>query len=82
MNNKLIYFIKSFFYRIYSSFITFLISYIITGKASVGLFIGFSDFTIKIFTYYIYEYFWDKAKEKLTKTNNNDCKFNGTSRRR
>ena len=67
MNTQITYFIKSFFYRIYSSFITFLISYFITGQASIGLFIGFSDFTIKIFTYYIYEYVWEKAKNKLTK---------------
>ena len=70
MNTQIIYFIKSFFYRIYSSFITFLISYFITGQAYVGLFIGFSDFTIKIFTYYIYEYVWEKAKNKLTKNKN------------
>jgi uncharacterized membrane protein len=70
MNTQIIYFIKSFFYRIYSSFITFLISYFITGQAYIGLFIGFSDFTIKIFTYYIYEYVWEKAKNKLTKNKN------------
>jgi uncharacterized membrane protein len=72
MNTQIIYFIKSFFYRIYSSFITFLISYCITGQASIGLFIGFSDFTIKIFTYYIYEYVWEKTKQKLTKNKKND----------
>lgn len=60
--NKILYFIKSLFYRLYSSTITFLISYFITGKASIGFFIGFSDFTIKIFTYYFFEYFWNKTK--------------------
>lgn len=62
INNKIIYFVKSLFYRIYSSFITFLISCFITGEAKISLFIGFSDFTIKIFTYYFYEYFWNKTK--------------------
>jgi uncharacterized membrane protein len=62
MKTHIIYFIKSFTYRIYSSFITFLISFFITGQASLGLFIGISDFIIKIFTYYLYEYIWDKIK--------------------
>ena len=62
INNKIIYFIKSLIYRIYSSIITFVISYFVTGKVSLGLFIGFSDFTIKIFTYYFYEYIWNKTK--------------------
>lgn len=58
------YVIKSILYRIYSSIITFFISYLVTGKMSVGIFIGVSDFTIKIFTYYIYEYVWDKVTTK------------------
>ena len=62
LDNKIIYFIKSLIYRVYSSIITFIISYLITGEASIGLFIGFSDFTIKIFTYYFYEYIWNKTK--------------------
>ena len=62
LDNKIIYFIKSLIYRVYSSIITFIISYLITGEASLGLFIGFSDFIIKIFTYYFYEYLWNKTK--------------------
>lgn len=69
LDNKIIYFIKSFIYRIYSSIITFLISYFITGQASIGFFIGFSDFTIKIFTYYFYEYIWNKTKLSKRKEN-------------
>jgi uncharacterized membrane protein len=49
---------KSITYRIYSSSITFLISYGITGKASLGLTIGVADFFIKIGTYFIHERVW------------------------
>jgi uncharacterized membrane protein len=69
LDSKIIYFIKSLIYRVYSSIITFAISYLITGKVSIGLFIGFSDFTIKIFTYYFYEYIWNKTKLSKLKEN-------------
>ena len=69
INYKIIYFIKSFIYRIYSSIIIFFISFLITGQASIGFFIGFSDFTIKIFTYYFYEYIWNKTKLSKRKEN-------------
>ncbi len=63
--------IKSILYRIYSSLITFLISYLITHKASVGLFISVADFVIKIFTYYFYEYVWQKIKSIKNKSDDN-----------
>ncbi len=49
---------KAVSYRVYSSCITFLISFIITGNCNIGLSIGVLDFTVKIFTYYIHERFW------------------------
>jgi uncharacterized membrane protein len=49
---------KAVSYRVYSSCITFLISFIVTGNCNIGLSIGVLDFTIKIFTYYIHERFW------------------------
>lgn len=75
--------IKSIIYRIYSSFITFLISYSITKKASIGLSIGIADFFIKILSYFFYERVFNKLlKSKYNKRQKNDYKLNRTSRRR
>jgi uncharacterized membrane protein len=72
IKKQVIMLIKSILYRIYSSFITFLISYFITKQVSVGLFIGIADFVIKVFTYYIYEWIWDRIKlMKQLKTEQN-----------
>lgn len=65
MNNKEKIFIllKSFLYRIYSSIITFFISFVVTGKTSFSLWIGATDFFVKIFTYYFYEFIWSKINK-------------------
>jgi len=62
--------IKSIIYRIYSSVITFLISYSITRKASVSLSIGSADFFIKIMSYFFYEKMWNKIKKIKRKSIN------------
>lgn len=66
---KMMILLKSFFYRVYSSIITFLISFIVTGKVTFSFWIGISDFIIKIFTYYIYEYFWKLFTNKKQNDN-------------
>jgi uncharacterized membrane protein len=69
---KLLYFIKSISYRLFSSAITLIISVIITGSLSFGLKIGAADFIIKIFSFYAHERMWHPimkrrfAKEKRT----------------
>lgn len=61
---------KAISYRIYSSCITFLISFIITGNCNIGLSIGVFDFIVKIFTYYIHERFWYRLDfGKIVKNN-------------
>ena len=58
---------KSIFYRIYSSLITFLISYFITGKLLLEASIVFLDMGVKIFSYYFFDEMWDSItgyKEK------------------
>jgi len=63
---------KSITYRIYSSSITFLISYVVTGKIKLGLSIGVADFFIKIGTYFIHERIWYRinfGKKYLDKEN-------------
>ena len=52
--------IKSIFYRIYSSLITFLISYLLTGKLALSVSIGFLDMGVKIFSYYFFDEIWYK----------------------
>lgn len=71
MNNKILIFIKSVLYRIYSSVITFLISLVVTGQSTFSLWIGAADFCIKIFTYYIYEFVWNFINKKKQNKNDN-----------
>lgn len=61
--------LKSITYRFYSSFITFLITLIITKNFIVSLSIGFIDSVIKIFAYY----FFDKVWFKLTGVKQKPC---------
>ena len=60
--SKLRHITKSISYRIYSSCITFGISYMATGNAKIGLSIGVADFFIKIGSYYIHERIWYRIK--------------------
>ena len=50
--------VKSIIYRFYSSIITVIISYIITGNYKIALTIGTIDTIIKIFTYYLFDKIW------------------------
>ena len=50
--------IKSISYRIYSSLITFIISFVLTQNFIVSLSIGVLDSIIKIFSYYFFEVLW------------------------
>jgi adenylylsulfate kinase len=50
--------VKAIVYRIYSSAITFLISYLFTGNLVVSLSIGLIDSLAKIFTYYAFDEIW------------------------
>ena len=52
--------IKAIIYRLYSSLITFLISFILTQHFLVSLSIGVLDSILKIFSYYIFEELWSK----------------------
>jgi len=52
------YLVKALLYRIYSSAITFLISYILTGNIIVSLSISLIDSLVKIFSYYAFDELW------------------------
>lgn len=53
--------VKSILYRIYSSSITFLISYFITGRIVLAASIGFLDMGVKIFSYYFFDEVWHRV---------------------
>jgi uncharacterized membrane protein len=65
--SKARHFVKSISYRIYSSCITFCISYWATGSAKVGMSIGVADFFVKIGSYYVHERVWYRIKFGLKK---------------
>ncbi len=50
--------LKAIVYRIYSSVITFLISYILTKNLAVSISIGLIDSIVKIFSYYAFDEIW------------------------
>jgi|GEM_PF-2128648 len=52
------YLFKAVLYRIYSSAITFLISYILTGNMIVSISISLIDSLVKIFSYYAFDEIW------------------------
>lgn len=52
--------LKACAYRVYSSFITFLISLVLTGHLLVSLSIGVLDSVVKIFSYYFFEVLWSQ----------------------
>jgi adenylylsulfate kinase len=52
--------IKSVIYRLYSSLITFIISYFFTGKLVLAASIGFLDMGLKIFSYYFFDEVWQQ----------------------
>lgn len=52
--------VKAVSYRFYSTCITFLLSWLVTGTMKLALLIGGSDFVVKIVTYYVYERAWNR----------------------
>lgn len=51
--------IKSIIYRPYSEFVTFLIAWAITGQIKLSATIGLADLLIKIFSYFVFDLFWN-----------------------
>jgi adenylylsulfate kinase len=51
---------KAIIYRIYSSLITFIISYILTQNLVAAVSIGVLDSIVKIFSYYFFDEIWAK----------------------
>ncbi len=51
---------KSIIYRLYSSFITFLISFLLTGSLFAAVSISLADTLVKIFSYYFFDRIWHR----------------------
>ena len=51
---------KSIIYRPYSEFVTFLIAWMLTGQLEVSIAIGVANLFMKIFSYFIFDVFWNK----------------------
>jgi uncharacterized membrane protein len=62
--------IKACTYRVLSTVITFLVSYILTRKVMLAASISLSDTVIKVFFYYWHERVWEKYNfgRKVTPT--------------
>ena len=50
---------KAVFYRIFSSLLTFIIAYFVTGNLTASVSVGFIDILIKIYAYYVFEKAWN-----------------------
>ena len=59
--------IKAIVYRFYSSIITFLIAFILTGNLVASISIGIIDSIIKIFSYYFFDEMWAKLTGSKTR---------------
>lgn len=61
--------VKAVSWRIFGTFTTMVISYIFTGKVSTALFIGISEFVLKIGIFYVHERVWHVIPLGLNKPN-------------
>lgn len=50
--------VKAVSWRLFGTLTTMVISYIFTGKMSTALFIGLSEFVLKIGIFYVHERVW------------------------
>ncbi len=60
--------VKGISYRIIGTLTTFLISFIVTGKASSAVAIGLVDVSLKVLIYYFHERAWNRISFGRIKT--------------
>jgi len=53
---------KAFSYRIWGTLSSFLVAYIITGKADLSALIAFWETVLKVYIYYVHERVWNKIQ--------------------
>jgi adenylylsulfate kinase len=54
--------VKSATYRVFGTFVTASIVWLITGQLKLALGIGLADTTAKLFAYYLHERLWHKIQ--------------------
>ena len=55
-------FVKSLSYRIWGTFSSWAVVYVVTGKGSLAALIAFWETVVKVGIYYWHERIWDKIK--------------------
>lgn len=54
-------FIKAISWRVFGTVVTMLISYVITQRVSVAIYIGVFEFLAKVAFFYVHERLWSKV---------------------
>ena len=55
-------FTKSLSYRIFGTFSSWAVVYVITGKGSLAALVAFWETVVKVFIYYYHERVWNKIR--------------------
>lgn len=64
LSNKVL-FVKALIYRVFSVSVTFLISFMVTGRMDLSLSISALDFVGKTLLYYVYDVSWNNFIKKM-----------------
>jgi len=54
--------VKSFSYRVFGTLSSFLVVYVITGRADLSALIAFWETIVKVYIYYVHERLWNKIQ--------------------
>jgi uncharacterized membrane protein len=54
--------VKSFSYRVFGTLSSFLVVYVITGRADLSALIAFWETVVKVYIYYVHERLWNKIQ--------------------
>lgn len=64
LSNKVL-FVKALIYRVFSVSVTFLISFMVTGRMDLSLSISALDFIGKTLLYYVFDVSWNNFIKKM-----------------
>ena len=64
LSNKVL-FVKALIYRVFSVSVTFLISFVVTGRMDLSLSISALDFIGKTLLYYVFDVSWNNFIKKM-----------------
>jgi adenylylsulfate kinase len=55
-------FLKTISWRVLATFVTCVVTYIVTGRVDLAITVGLGDSIVKFFTYYLHERMWSKIR--------------------